>query len=185
MIKRETNRQYDAHLCYRVMEALRNYAQHAALPIHGVTTHAVWDREDGPSSIAFAVLPIVNCERLAQDGQFKKSVLEEISQLERIEFKPIVREYIEGVSAVHDAFRKMTDPKRRAWIAQLKETESRFTQCVPNPQFPAPLAVCPIDEDGSEADKPVYIAGPMVDYLDHMQKKYSTMVNFAKRRVNF
>lgn len=184
-VKRETNLQYDARLSYRVMEALRNYAQHAALPIHGVTTHALWDRVDEPTKMTFAVLPTVDRERLAQDDKFKKSVLLEISQLEQIEFKPMVREYIEGVSAVHDKFRKMTDPKRKAWVAQLAASEARFTSCVPNPAFPAPLSILPIDEDGTQAGEPVYIAGPMVDYLDHMQKKYFTMVNFAKRRVDF
>ncbi|WP_061848511.1 hypothetical protein [Bradyrhizobium sp. DOA1] len=184
-VKQETNLQYDACLAYRVMEALRNYAQHAALPIHGVTTHALWDRVDQPTSMTFAVLPTVDRERLAQDGQFKKSVLLEISQLGQIEFKPMVREYIEGVSAVHDKFRKMTDSKRRAWVAQLATSEARFTSCVPNPQYPAPLSILPIDEDGTQAGEPVYISGPMVEYLEHMQKKYFTMVNFAKRRVDF
>jgi hypothetical protein len=184
LIKDEPITQYDSRLSYRVMEALRNYAQHAALPIHGVTTHASRNPNIEPDTLSFAVLPILDYEQLAQDGNFKKSVLDEIGDLQKIEMKPMVREYIEGLSAIHSVFRSAVHPQSRAWISQIKKSTERFTDQFPN-QSTLGLSVLPIDSRGLKAGEEVYIAGPMEGYLVHMQKKYSTMVNFAKRKVDF
>ena len=182
LIKDAPGAQYDSRLSYRVMEALRNYAQHAALPIHGITTHASRDIE--PHTLSFAVLPILDYEQLAQDGSFKKSVLGEIGDLQKIEMKPMVREYIEGLSAIHNIFRNTTHPRSNACIAQLNKSTERFARQFPEETTLA-LSVLPVDCRGLKAGEEVYIAGPMEDYLAHMQRKYSTMVNFAKRKVDF
>jgi hypothetical protein len=128
--------------------------------------------------------PIVDYEQLAQDRNFKQAVLEEISKLDKIELKPMVREYIEGLSAVHKAFRMITDPKRKSWTKRLTYAVSRFTEQFPDESTVA-LAILPVDANRLKAGEEVYIAGPVPDYLDHMQKKYVTMFNFAYRKVNF
>jgi hypothetical protein len=183
-IKDAPSEQYHLRPSYRIMEALRNYSQHSALPIHGVTTHASWNRTVEPHTMSFAVWPNLNYKQLVQDGNFKKSVLDEIAKLEKIEMKPMVRDYIVGVSAVHNIFRSTTNPHSKAWIEQLNKSTERFTREFPEESTLA-LSVLPIDERGFKASEEVYIAGPMEDYLAHMQKRYSTMVNFAKRRVDF
>jgi hypothetical protein len=183
-IKTAPSGQYDARLSYRVMEALRNYSQHAALPIHGVTTHASRNLEAEPQTLSFAVLPILDYEQLAQDGNFKRSVLDEIGKLEKIELKPMVREYIEGLSAVHDIFRATVAPRSKDWIAQLNKSALRFIEAFPG-ESTLGLAIVPVDNRGLKAREEVYIAGPIENYLQHMQKKYVVMVNFAKRKVNF
>jgi hypothetical protein len=182
-IKEAASIQYDARLSYRLMEALRNYSQHSDLPIHGITTHASRDSVE-PSTLSFAVLPVLDYEQLAQDKNFKRTVLEEISKLEKIDLKSMVREYIEGLSTVHSAFRMITNPKRKSWNERLGNAVKRFRDQFPDESTKA-LAILPVDTDGHKAGEEVYIAGPIKDYLDHMQNKYGTMVNFAKRRVNF
>lgn len=52
------------------------------------------------SKLNFSVFPIIRYDQLAQDDNFKKAVLKEISELDKIEFEPMVREYIEGLSIV-------------------------------------------------------------------------------------
>src|ERR1700730_6323329 len=107
-----------------------------------------------------------------------------LSKLEKIDLKSMVREYIEGLSTVHSAFRMTTNPKRKSWNERLGNAVKRFRDQFPDESTQA-LAILPVDTDGHKAGEEVYIAGPITDYLDHMQNKYSTMVNFAKRRVNF
>jgi hypothetical protein len=166
------------------MEALRNYSQHSALPIHGITTHASRDTTEESYTLTFAVLPILDHEQLAHDGNFKRTVLDEISKLEKIELKPMVREYIEGLSAVHNAFRIITNTKRKSWNERLGSAAKRFTDQFPDEPTSA-LAILPVDADGHKAAEEVYVAGPVKDYLAHLQNKYGTMVNFAKRKVTF
>ncbi len=183
-IKDAPSVQYDTRLSYRLMEALRNYSQHAALPIHGVTVHAFRNMNVEPNTLNFSVWPIINLEQLAEDGDFKKSVLKEISAMEKVEMKPMVREYIESISAIHNTFRTATSAKTKTWLEQLHSSTEKFASEFPD-EDTLGLAVLPIDDRGLKAGEEVYIAGPMEDYLEHMQKKYSTMVNFAKRRIDF
>jgi hypothetical protein len=183
-IKDAPRTQYNLHLSYRLMEALRNYSQHAALPIHGVTTHTSRNTNVEPHILNFAVWPIIDLEQLAKDGDFKKSVLKEISALDKVEMKPLVREYIESISVIHDTFRTTTWRRSKSWLEQLKKSTEAFTREFPDEGTMA-LAVLPVDDRGFEAGEAVYIAGPMENYLANMREKYSTMVNFTKRRVDF
>ena len=96
----------------------------------------------------------------------------------------MVREYIEGLSAVHSAFRMITNSKRKSWGERLEDAAKRFIEQFPDESTLA-LAVLPVDARGLKAGEEVYVTGPLTGYLDLMQKKYGTMVNFAKRRVDF
>jgi hypothetical protein len=184
-IKQAPSIQYNDRLSYRVMEALRNYSQHAALPIHGISTEASRKGSAAEADeLTFAVLPHVDHQLLAQDANFKKAVLEEISKLEKIELKPMVREYIEGISTVHSAFRMITEPKRKAWAGRLENAAKRFTDQYPG-EYTTGLAILPVDAAGLKADEEVYIDGPVVRYLAHMQGKYLAMFNFAKRKLDY
>lgn len=174
--------QYDARLSYRVMEALRNYSQHAALPIHSITTRA--SRQDATGELTFAVLPHVDRQQLAQDKKFKKAILEEIQKLERIELKPMVREYLEGISSVHKVFRMVTEFKRKAWTGRLEGAAKKFTDQFPS-EHRVGLAIVPLNAEGLKAAEEIYIDGPIIRYLDQMQRKYGAMFNLARKRMNY
>lgn len=136
--------------------------------------------------LSFNILPMIDREELARDDRFKRSVLKEIVALPNVELKANVRDYIEGISAIHNLFRTTTESQRNFWIEQLKQPTDRFLHQFPNePQAKMGLSILPIDDRRLKAGEEVYIAGPIVDYLAHMQKKYSTMVNFSKRTVTF
>jgi hypothetical protein len=183
-IKSALAREYDAHLAYRVLEALRNHAQHSALPIHGITTHSRWHREEEPHSMSVTVWPRIDLQQLEDDRDFKRSVLNELKALEKIELKPMVRQYIESISRVHKEFRQATEQAANDWLAQLEQSKARYTNRFPDEETLA-LCVLPVDTRGFEAGEPVYVAGPLPKYFTHMRSKYSAMMNFAKRRVDF
>jgi hypothetical protein len=78
----------------------------------------------------------------------------------------------------------VTDPKRKSWIERLKDITARFQEQFPSEPTLA-LAILPVNADGLKAGEEVYVAGPIEAYLEHMQLKFSTMVNFAQRRADF
>lgn len=117
------NRQYDGLFGYRVMEALRNHVQHRGYPIHSLS----YDRrvvEEG--NLAFRVIPWINVLTLVDDDKFKKSVAKEISarvnKKNRLDIRPLVREYIEGLYCVHSAVRDSMSKDIQKWEERLKET---------------------------------------------------------------
>jgi hypothetical protein len=104
--------QYDSCLEYRIAEALRNYSQHRALPVHGLI---------GPSTEVarssqrdFFVEPYLDPDELRQDGYFKAQVLKELpNDGEVVKLKPILRAYIDALCQIQDVFRNETRPDQR------------------------------------------------------------------------
>jgi hypothetical protein len=67
--------EYDASLSYRVIEALRNYAQHCGLPAHVITYQSRWVDHDKPDAakLVHGVSPSLSLKHLANDTRFKAS----------------------------------------------------------------------------------------------------------------
>jgi hypothetical protein len=105
IIKTSISAQYDGSLGYRVMDALRNYVQHRGYPIHSVTFNASWN--DDRSKLIYAITPYLIIARLEEDGKFKSSVLEELKQQgDKVDIKPMIREYIDGLGKIHNEIRR-------------------------------------------------------------------------------
>jgi len=104
-----TNDEYDGRLGYRAMEALRNFALHRGLAVHGLT-HDNWSEGEGEERIRYnAMVPSINPGRLAEEGGFKSAVLTELAALgDRVDLRPLVKEYVAGLAAVHVVVREVT-----------------------------------------------------------------------------
>ena len=109
-VKDECKQQYDTKLGYRVMEALRNYAQHRSLPVHDLYYPArVEEPQTAESKWRYGVVPLLHTVRLDADGGFKQNILDELKKRPpKVSLTPMVREYVEGLGAVHDVFRSQT-----------------------------------------------------------------------------
>jgi hypothetical protein len=74
-IEAAPHHQYESSLDYRIAEALRNYAQHSALAVHGLISTK---SEDDVSGLIDHVEPYLDSDDLKEDGQFKAKVLAEL-----------------------------------------------------------------------------------------------------------
>lgn len=100
-----TRAEYDAHLGYRAMEALRNYVQHRGLPIHSVTQQGRWTEDR--SMLEHWVIPTLRLAEIREVGGFKSSVLEELEQLPQpIDLREIAREYLTCLRRLHGVVRE-------------------------------------------------------------------------------
>jgi hypothetical protein len=96
--------EYDTRFGYRVMEALRNVAQHQALPVQMVS----YPHETRGEYLRIRVIPGLMVSHLASTDM-KAPILEELkSKANRdvVQITPLVRDYLEGLGAVHKAVRK-------------------------------------------------------------------------------
>jgi hypothetical protein len=110
-VKSWKSAEYDRRLGYRAMEALRNYVQHRGLPIGSITYHGSWDHAAEPPRATNIVTPYLHIDRIAADGGFKASVARELLGVgAKIDIKPLVREYIEGIGTVHQQVRELIEP---------------------------------------------------------------------------
>jgi hypothetical protein len=172
---------YDTSLEYRIIEALRNYAQHRALPVHGI---AVQRKKEGELFV-FELDPSLNPRQLKEDGKFKAEVLKQLGSTDaNVPLKPVLRSYIEALGAIQKVFRDNTEAALQLALQKLHLAQKRFYD-----QFPSEgtvgLAALPVDDDHIQAGDPVYIAGPMESYLDYFKSQSISMQNFSRRRVKY
>jgi len=101
--------EYDNHLEYRIAEALRNFSQHRALPVHFMGWPSSWDEMDTDNRrLRFSVVPELSLDELEIEGEFKATVLDELRRTGKKQFPltPILRSYVESLARVHKQIRE-------------------------------------------------------------------------------
>lgn len=108
--------EYNSRVAYRVMEALRNYSQHRGLPVHTFSFSGEWvdldHQDDSKGKRMQTAVPSLDPRALARDRGFKKSVLDELTALNKPDFPllPWVKEYLGSLSTIHSKVRDLHKP---------------------------------------------------------------------------
>lgn len=128
------NDAYDTSLGYRAMEAVRNYIQHRAFPVHVLSYPPEFqDKYAKSSEVAILILPKMIIERLQKDTKFKRSVLTELSEIgDEIPITPLLREYVGCLGEIQNRIRKMCNSQLVEWEEMLNavitEAENTFEE---------------------------------------------------------
>ena len=178
-IIKEMRRQYDGRLGYRVMEALRNYVQHRGLPIDSVQ-HLLGRAHGAPGYAANIVTPFLNTRRIREDGGFKSAVLNELSAIgEKVDLKPLVRDYIEGLEEVHRFLRNRIKDDADGWEATLGSAMERHRR--PNEALPS-LFVVQVD-DADETIEEVQVFESILTRRQKLEQRIPLYGNLSKQIV--
>lgn len=182
-IKTAMSAQFDSSKSYRIMDGLRNYAQHAALAVHSYSLGAAWssDRE----YLEHQFEPAVEIAFLAADPRFRKKTLEEIKDgPSLLKVKPLAREYVECLSTIHSDFRVITHATTNRFSIAIADARRRLAE-----QFPdAPrmfMAIYKTDIDGIAIGEKTNLSKTLTDYVAFLQQKNQKLINFSKRRVAY
>lgn len=118
---------YDGLMGYRMFEALRNHAQHSGFPIHSVSYSHQGEGEAPYAQARLSLSPMVDTAELAQNRSFKKNILKEMKQLgARLDLKPYLREYMQGIATAHYLFREHAQTIAESSQQTLDELTNRF-----------------------------------------------------------
>ena len=98
-----------------------------------------------------------------------------------LKLKPHIREYVGLLSAMQEAFRSATAKSRDTWVRYIAAAQADFFNKFP--ESIVGLAALPVDERGLRAGEPVYLTGPVINYLTYLQRRTNEMVNYAQRCV--
>ena len=171
--------QYDAHLGYRAMEALRNYAQHAGDPVHAGSYGAHWVNER--SHNRYTVNLYLEPATLRAQGSFKAEILTELEAVgERIDLKLMVREYMEGLWNAHDAIRNLLKEGASMWRRRINGAIKKYKSESSQEQSIVGLAAVIKDEDGSYSGV-INLQGDFIDYIGLLTRKNSSFVDLSSR----
>jgi hypothetical protein len=170
--------EYDTSLNYRIVEALRNYAQHRSLPVHGLSLNH-W-KED--KRFNFSIEPTLSCSQLKEDGKFKAAILKEFSDDDLIPLKPTIKSYIESLGTIHRKFRDAVASVVKEAMDDMENAQKTFQKQFPDEGLIA-FAALPVDAEGFKDGEPLYLGDQLKTHFDYFHRKWSTMVNFSRRKV--
>jgi hypothetical protein len=165
------------------MEALRNYVQHRGYPIQSLTYNNKLVGKDPNGRVLFSTTPYIHVQEFEKDNKFKKEVLKEIKRLgEKIDLKPLLREYVESLWNIHAKIRELLKSDILAWEQLLQNTlnkiQSNNSKIRPN----IGLSAVKQNEDGLNIDS-FEIDKFIIEYRQELQRKNSTFINLSKRYV--
>jgi hypothetical protein len=164
-VKQFRNRLYDERWGYRFMEALRNHVQHADLPVNTISYNFARRTGDGPDYFQYSVIPQSEVKTLAEDGEFKGSVLKEMEEMEqRIDLRGPAREYVSCLYEVHQKIRELIAPlvkeARATYEASVEEFSTADGQKL---QF---VRLVEFNDDGTSNDEVALV----LDFLEYHEK---------------
>jgi hypothetical protein len=129
---KSTNDRYDNCLGYRIMEALRNYAQHRAFPLHAIDRGSKWVKSESGQKLMFYTRPLMYLRELVDDDKFKKAVLAELKKIgQEIDLQPHVRDYIASLGTVHQELRNILRSPIGNWENIISSSMERFRTAHP------------------------------------------------------
>jgi hypothetical protein len=175
---------YDQYVGYRVMEALRNYVQHKGFPIHSVIFNSKWVDSNSRDKMLFSLTPYIHPEKLEEDEKFKKVVLKELKFFgDKIDIKPLMRDYIAALGNIHEKFRYLLKADVHAWTQTILGAISRFQEAYPNESSIAGLEAVERNDDGTYKQR-VPIFKDFIEYRQQLERKNSALSTLGKRYVS-
>lgn len=178
------NNEYDKSLSYRIMEALRNYTQHRGLPIQSLSQNMRrLNKDDELSEIEHNMAFSISPPEIEKDKKFKSEVLEEMKgKGDRLDLRPIVREYIECIGNIHGQIRISTQKSEEKSVDLIKSAMDRFIASCSD-QFGALGLHAGIVHNDGRLDRKVFVSMDTADYLRLLRQRNRSLNNLSRRTI--
>jgi hypothetical protein len=174
---------YDGHFEYRFMEALRNYAQHRGVPLHGAIYDTSWIEQDGePKGLArHSVTAAIHLEQIKDDPKFKRQVLADIGDnLGKLDVATTTRAYLGALGGVHDTLRDALRPVLAAWLKTVREAIAKYE--AENDGDTLALAIADYTDDHRLISR-ISIFEAMLERVEGLMRRNASLVNLPRRYV--
>jgi hypothetical protein len=162
------------------MEAIRNHVQHRAFPISGIKYSYGWQggiRSDKSRfrTRVYACLDVDGLNTNPKLTQKAREAIRELTQVqcEHYDLTPLLREYIEQISTVHDAVRKLCGDVDR-WLDTLTQL---LKECENAAGGKVPYAHALVVEDSGAVSEDVPILEEPLKLLKHLRLKNRVLSN--------
>jgi hypothetical protein len=181
--------EYDSHLGFRVMEALRNHVQHYGWPIHNVTwsSQLIGDLSNATliknARSRFVIELFLNTNLLKENQKFKKKILVELESIKNkdgVNLKWMIREYMEALADIHVGIREIIQEPIKESKESFSNAIGRFQKKYPKVD---PYGLELIAENNGKIITVAAILNEFVDSLKILEKKNKNLVNLSTRYV--
>jgi hypothetical protein len=126
--KEETHSQYESRLGYRLMEGLRNHAQHCELPVSSITLSKHREPRKGADRIN-SIRISASLDDLRSAGKVKNDVLDEVAvENDSIHLSPYVRDYVTGLIKVQMRVRALLKDETKNQLAAFERLVGKMPE---------------------------------------------------------
>ena len=176
----KTREVYDGNFDYRLMEALRNHAQHGGLPLHGTSFQGRRVAGELGSSLSFKSSASIDIVELRKSAKFKASILAELEGVtEAIDVISAVRGYMENLSKIHESLKAASDDMILKWSDVITDAVGYYetktdSRCD---------GLFIMDTDAEIQTSDYYFSGTVAERIRSLRSTNSSLVNLKKRFV--
>lgn len=167
---------------YRFMRALRNFAQHNGLPLHGVTLDSSWipGEETLKGQVRHRVTAKVDVAKLKADPEFSKTILRELSSgMASLNVIEQSRGYLEGLGKIHAKVRKSVQFSVDTWSSCLRTAMTEY-EAMDNSSI---VGLAAFEDRGEEALRYFDIFEDYIKRLELLKERNGTATNLARRFI--
>lgn len=127
--KAECAQAYDSYVGYRVMEGLRNFAQHEGLPVQALRVTGDEIGVETRTVVSFYAIK----SAMREMKVFKHAVQIELDAMPGagLDLKHMMREYLSGLAHVHDALRTEIAARASEWLSTISAAATEFNLISP------------------------------------------------------
>lgn len=182
-VKRVYSKIFDKNFEYRVMEALRNFAQHHQIPVQKFYFGGRRNvSEVGISNVLYTIDPEINLLKIAQNTDMNAKIRREIIDIgiEWIDLKLAVRRYVSGILEGHNEVRSMTLSDLESAKAIYKKFAERYKSSSPFAKdAQIILAYCEPDI-GME----VYLGSDLLSEIERVSLLYARPIDLSQQYIS-
>lgn len=180
-IKKLLSVQYDEHLDYRAMEALRNHVNHCGLAVHTISTPSKWTLTEQKKADKLVFNLEIYAEKavLAENSGFKPAILRELPS--KFDLKKGARSYIGSISHVHEEIRKLISEPVNGARMTIENSLSRYSKLNGGDSF----AIGVFRERNNEPVDPLILINlKWDDVRTGLLRKNVSISNMSKRHIS-
>lgn len=129
LFKTQANYHYDSSFSFRLLEALRNHAQHYNLPLDGTTINITKVKRDDDNVREHNLALVINVKSLIRNKDFKSRVKAEVQeryQFSSFDARPHIHDYISLIAEIHSRIRVEIDSLYAEAEAYIKGSIRQF-----------------------------------------------------------
>lgn len=171
---------YDESFSFRLMEALRNFAQHDGQAVHGLTHGSEWIGEDSERKMVFSTSVLVDPKIVREASRLKASFREELQKHDKsFDVKAHVREYIERLGKIQADLRSELRHTQESAVAFITRQIESFENIAID-RSSIGLAALEMNDDDT-GQNPIYLRRNSLDLLTRLQRLNGLLMNLSKR----
>lgn len=168
-------------LGYRAMQQIRNCLQHRALPLKELACRAAWEEHKDRHIRHHCVTTQLDVQELRADRNIDRRFIGEMEQSDGAnDITFLLRQYIEGLSCVHEELRAATNLHIEEWKSTLRQIMRRYSEaCAEDISI---VVAFRLDDEDAIIEE-VYVVRDVIDRLERTRTK-PALTNISRRYVS-